>query len=216
MRPEKEPNGQSRSFIEEARRAQIIAAAIGTIAEVGYPNASLARIARTAGISKGVISYHFAGKDELMDQVVTNVYTEITESVVPGVLEQASAADMLRAHVRGVAEYALANPERMTTLKQIFTHARKADGSPRYGAAESDALYESLEGLYRGGQESGELRDFDVRVMAVTQQSAIDTMFAYWDAHPGHDLMAHARELGELLVRATRADQPPLPPPSPE
>ncbi|MFD6948563.1 TetR family transcriptional regulator [Nocardiopsis sp. TSRI0078] len=206
MQSKNKPGGQSRSFIEEARRAQIIAAAIEAIAEVGYPNASLARIARTAGISKGVISYHFAGKDELMDQVVTNVYTEISETVLPGILEQASAADMLRAHVRGVAEYALANQRRMATLAQIFTHARKEDGSPRYGAAEADALYEALEGLYRSGQESGEFRGFDVRVMAVTQQSAIDAMFAYWDAHPGHDLLAHARELGELLVRATRAD----------
>ncbi|PDP88104.1 TetR family transcriptional regulator [Glycomyces fuscus] len=200
------PDGQKRSFIEEARRAQIIAAAVETIAEVGYPNASLARIARTAGISKGVISYHFAGKDELMDEAVKGIYTEIAESVVPRVLEQENACDMLRANVRGAAEYMLANPGRMATLAQIFTHARKEDGSPRYGTVEADALYEALEGLYREGQRSGEFRDFDVRVMAVTQQSAIDAMFAYWSAHPGHDLMAHAAELGELLVRATRAD----------
>ncbi len=211
MRSKNEPGGQKRSFIEEARRAQITAAAVGTIAEAGYPNASLARIARTAGISKGVISYHFAGKDELMDQVVTDVYTEIAESVFPAILEQTNTADMLRTHVRGVAEYALSHPERMAALGQIFTHARKADGTPRYGAAEADVLYESLENLYRSGQESGEFRDFDVRVMAVTQQTAIDAMFAYWSAHPGHDLMAHARELGELLVRATRADRPPPP-----
>jgi AcrR family transcriptional regulator len=211
MRSKNEPGGQKRSFIEEARRAQITAAAVETIAEVGYPNASLARIARTAGISKGVISYHFAGKDELMDQVVTDVYTEIAESVLPGMLEQTNGADMLRTHVRGVAEYALSHPERMAALGEIFTHARKADGTPRYGAAEADVLYESLEGMYRSGQENGEFRDFDVRVMAVTQQTAIDAMFAYWSAHPGHDLMAHARELGELLVRATRADRSPPP-----
>lgn len=206
MRPKNEPGDQERSFIEEARRAQITAAAIETIAEVGYPNASLARIAGKAGVSKGVVSYHFAGKEELMDQVVTGIYTEIAESVLPRIVEQTSAADMLRAHVRGVARYELDNPQRMATLVQIFTHARRADGSPRYGTAESEPLYEALEGLYRRGQDSGEFRDFDVRVMAVTQQSTIDAMFSYWSEHPGHDLMAHAEELGEFLVRATRAD----------
>lgn len=206
MQSENKPDGQKRSFIEEARRAQIIEAAIETIAEVGYPNASLARIARTAGISKGVISYHFNGKDELMDQVVTGVYTEIAETVVPRILAQDSAPAMLRTHVRSVAEYGLAHRGRLAAVGEIFIHARDAEGNPRFGAHQAEALYESLEGLFRSGQESGEFRDFDVRVMAVSQQASIDAMFGYWRAHPDHDLLAHADELGELLVRATRAD----------
>ena len=58
-----------RTFIETARRAQIVAAAIDTIAEVGYARASLVRIASRIGISRGLISYHFAGKDELIKEV---------------------------------------------------------------------------------------------------------------------------------------------------
>ncbi|MEU3017823.1 TetR/AcrR family transcriptional regulator [Nocardiopsis sp. NPDC007018] len=206
MQSEKKPGSQKRSFIEEARRAQIIEAAVETIAEMGYPNASLARIARTAGISKGVISYHFDGKDELVDQVVTSVYTEIAESIVPRVTAQPDAETMLRAHVRGVAEYAMEHRDRMAALAQIFIHARDADGGPRYGGRQAEPLYQGLEGFYRHGQESGEFRDFDVRVMAVSQQASIDAMFEYWRVHPDHDLLAHADELGELLVRAARAD----------
>jgi AcrR family transcriptional regulator len=56
VRPENSPTGQQRSFIEEARRRQIIASAVEVISEVGFGNASLARIAEHAGISKGVIS----------------------------------------------------------------------------------------------------------------------------------------------------------------
>ncbi|WEL93058.1 helix-turn-helix domain containing protein, partial [Tsukamurella tyrosinosolvens] len=73
MRPENEPSGQ-RSFIEEARRRQIIAAAAEVLADEGYGRATLARIARQAGISKGVISYHFDGKDDLMRQVVIHLF----------------------------------------------------------------------------------------------------------------------------------------------
>ncbi|WP_049577399.1 TetR/AcrR family transcriptional regulator [Nocardiopsis sp. SBT366] len=206
MQSENYPDGQKRSFIEEARRAQIIEAAVATIAEAGYPNAPLARIARTAGISKGVISYHFDGKDELMDQVVTGVYTEIAETVAARVMAQSDAEAMLRAHVRGVAEYALEHRDRMAALAQIFIHARDADGGSRFGGRKAEPLYQGLEAFYRHGQESGEFRDFDVRVMAVSQQSSIDAMFEYWRVHPDHDLLAHADELGELLVRATRAD----------
>jgi hypothetical protein len=41
------------------------AAAIDTIAEVGCARASLGRTAERFGVSKGLISYHFAGRDEL-------------------------------------------------------------------------------------------------------------------------------------------------------
>ncbi|MEU0493115.1 TetR/AcrR family transcriptional regulator [Nocardiopsis sp. NPDC006139] len=206
MRSKNETDGQKRSFIEEARRKQIIAAAVATIAEVGFPKASLARIAATAGVSKGVISYHFAGKDELVDQVVVTVYTEIADTLLPRLAEQEKATDVVRAHVLGVAEYALAHPDRLRALTEIFVHDRGADGVPRYGAVAAEPLYESLEGLYREGQARGELREFDVRVMAVTQQSAIDAMFGYWISRPETDLLAHARELADLLVRAVRPD----------
>ena len=51
MRSENGKSGQpkDRTFIETARRAQIVAAAIDTIAELGYGQASLARIAERAG-----------------------------------------------------------------------------------------------------------------------------------------------------------------------
>ncbi|CAM4303409.1 TetR family transcriptional regulator [Nocardiopsis rhodophaea] len=87
MRPDVGQGGQQeRSFIEKARRAQIIEAAVAVIAEVGFAKASLARIAQHAGISKGVISYHFAGKDELIEQVVEQIYLSATDYVVPRIM----------------------------------------------------------------------------------------------------------------------------------
>ncbi len=62
------------SFIEKARRAQIVEYAIETLAEVGYSQASLGQIAKRAKISKGVISYHFTNKEELLEQVVTEYF----------------------------------------------------------------------------------------------------------------------------------------------
>jgi len=75
MRSVDGPNGQdARSFVETARRQQIVECAIDAIAEVGYGRASLAEVARRAGVSKSLLLYHFAGKDELVDEVVRAVY----------------------------------------------------------------------------------------------------------------------------------------------
>ena len=97
MRPEIGTSGQDLSFIERARRAQIVAAAIEVIVEEGIGQASLARIAGRAGISKGVVSYHFAGKDALMTQVVVSVYESGAEFMTPHIRAATTPREQLAA-----------------------------------------------------------------------------------------------------------------------
>src|SRR5579885_339661 len=98
MRSNNETSGQDyHSSIEEARRAQIIAFAIETIAELGYAQASLARIAERAKVSKSVILYHFTSKDRLMEQIVTDTYKEALCFILPRIPMQANASEQLRA-----------------------------------------------------------------------------------------------------------------------
>ncbi|MFH8570086.1 TetR/AcrR family transcriptional regulator [Streptomyces sp. NPDC017993] len=217
MRSKIDPGGQSgagegtpespepeRSFIEKARRAQIIDAAVETIAAQGFAKASLARIAERARISKGVISYHFAGKSELIERLVEQVYDGIGAFVGARLDEEAGASAWLRIYVESVAEYMLGHRTQLTALGEIFSNFRTAEGAPRYGVASSEPLYVALEKVFLKGQQSGEFRAFDVRVMAVSLQAGIDDMFAYWSAHPEHDLAAHARELAGIFEHATR------------
>ncbi|MFG2888215.1 TetR/AcrR family transcriptional regulator [Streptomyces sp. NPDC048248] len=220
MRSKNDPGGQlragsgkqgspepERSFIEKARRAQIIDAAVDTIAVRGFAKASLAQIAERAGISKGVISYHFSGKDELIEQVVEQVYEEIGVFVGARLEEQVGATVWLRVYIESVAEYMHGHRTQLAALGEIFSHFRTADGAPRYGVASSEPLYTALEKVFLKGQEDGEFRTFDVRVMAVSLQAGIDNMFAYWSAHPGHELGSYARELAGIFERATRAER---------
>ncbi|MGN9844556.1 TetR/AcrR family transcriptional regulator [Nonomuraea sp. H19] len=203
MRSEIEPDGQkARSFIEEARRSQIVASAVEIIADVGFAQASLARIAQHAGVSKGVISYHFAGKDELMTEVVERTYGAIAEHVLAKMEGLQSATELLRTHILSVAEHMRGHRTQLTALGEIFTNFRTADGKPRYGIKANEEIYLSLEHIYRLGQQTGEFREFDTRVMAITHSAAVDNMFAYWMAYPEHDLDAHAHALADLLERA--------------
>ena len=193
------------SFIRSNRRRQILEGAIATLSEVGFAGASLARIAKDLGISKGVISYHFASKDDLMIKVVEHGYQGMVEAVLPQILEQKTVADSLRTHIPELARYALDHRPTLLALGEVMGHLRRPDGRLHFGAEG----YEGLEQLYRHGQETGELRDFDVRVMAITQQASIDAMFAYWANHPEHDLVAHAEQLADLFIHAIRREPTP-------
>lgn len=209
MRTENGSDGQKRtSFIEEARRTQIIEGAIETFAELGYANTSLARIAERVGISKGVISYHFAGKTELMEQIVEQVYREITQFVLARMEQETTATGALRANIRAVAEYMRDHPAQLLALGEIFNNLRTSDGKRRYGVASNEPIYEARAEQFRRGQQTGELRSFDARVMSITVQDAIDGMFAYWATYPDHDLEAHADELADLFEHATRVERP--------
>jgi AcrR family transcriptional regulator len=210
MRPENEAIGQkARSFIEEARRAQIVAAAIEVIAEVGYAKASLAAIAVRAGISKGVISYHFSGKDELMVVIVETIYQEAAAHVLRRMEGVATATELVRTHVLAAAEHMREHRTQLAALGQIFANLRAEDGSPRFGMHTSEELFSALERMYQAGQRAGEFRAFDTRVMAVTHQAGLDNMFGYWMAHPDLDLDAYARELAGLFVAAVTVDGSP-------
>jgi AcrR family transcriptional regulator len=84
MRTKNVSVGQKRpSFIEAARRAQLIECAIETIATLGYAQASLAHIAQRAGISKSVITYYFSSKEELIEQVVTAIFKDAASFIGP-------------------------------------------------------------------------------------------------------------------------------------
>ncbi|MYT31366.1 MULTISPECIES: TetR/AcrR family transcriptional regulator [unclassified Streptomyces] len=204
---EQKASEPGRSLIEKVRRAQIIEAAIEVIAERGFAKASMAQIAERAGISKGVISYHFAGKNELIERTVEQVYDALGTFIASRLAGQAGTDVWLRVYIGSLAEYMADHRTQLAALGEIFTHFRTEDGDLRYGIASSEPIYAHVEGVFRAGQESGELRPFDVRVMAVSLQAAIDNMFAYWSVHPEHDLMAHAREITALFWQATRADQ---------
>ncbi|MFC7649884.1 TetR/AcrR family transcriptional regulator [Streptosporangium lutulentum] len=100
----------TRTFIEEARRSQIVACAIEVIATLGYANASLSRIAKLAKVSTGVISYHFGGKDELIQAVVAEVAGIATELMTPRIVSQATAADALRVYIEANLEFMRLHP----------------------------------------------------------------------------------------------------------
>src|ERR1700746_1255755 len=101
MRSKNSPDGQrsDRTFTETARRAQIVAAAIDTIAELGYGQASLARIAETAGTSKGGIIYHFGAKDELIRELVAELVARGVAYMEPHIEAAPGGAGKLRAYI---------------------------------------------------------------------------------------------------------------------
>ena len=194
------PEQTRRTFTETARRAQIVQAAIETIAELGYARASFAQIAKRAGLSStGLISYHFAGKDELIEQVVNTIYGEMGQFMAGRMDHQSSAADALRTYIQANAAFIGTHRTQMKAFLDIFLH-----GGLRYDETTELVVVSPIEAILRRGQESGEFRAFDTRVMAVVIQRAVDGLPFLLATYPDVDVDAYAREVVTLFELATQ------------
>jgi AcrR family transcriptional regulator len=65
--------------LEAIRKAQILEAAMGTIAESGCANVTMAGICRAAGLSKGGLAHYYKSKQELFKEVFTEFFNRIFE-----------------------------------------------------------------------------------------------------------------------------------------
>jgi AcrR family transcriptional regulator len=79
--------------------------AVGAIAEVGFARASLTRIGERIGISKGLIGYHFAGKDDLIKEVVSEIIEQGKAYMITRILAKQPGPDMLHAYIESNLGY---------------------------------------------------------------------------------------------------------------
>ena len=189
------------SFIEAARRAQIIECAIDAIAELGFAQASLAQIAKRAGVSTGVISYYFAGKDDLIREVAAHVYEVGRILIEPRVDEQPDARSALHAFIEASVDFIGAKPRYPVAIMNI---SRAGGEGPRFDRSVEEPRRVGYTNILRWGQEVGLFRTFDIAVMAATIIEALDYVPHRLIAEPDLDLKAYARELVTLFDLATR------------
>jgi AcrR family transcriptional regulator len=191
----------ARTFTERARRAQIVAATIETIAELGFQRASFGQIARRAGLSStGLITYHFDGRDDLVRQVVADIVSDIASFMAERMAGVTGPAEALRAYIEGTVEFVAANRAKMKALADIFV----SGGFP-YGPDDDAAAVSPIEEILRAGQAAGVFRAFDPTVMATLVQRSVDGLPFLLEREPNLDLAAFAGEVAIVFDLATRA-----------
>lgn len=200
MRTKNETGDQETpSFIEQARRAQIIACVVEIVAEQGYEQASLAQIGRRARISKGVITYHFENKAALMQAVVEDVFSQFAAFVIARVPDD-QPWEMLRTFLQANADFLKTHRNQLLTLFEIVHNAR--DLTLQSYNPELDI--ERIAALLSAGQEQGSFRDFDARIMATSILALRDSLIAQSARHADLDIDRYIGEIITLIDHAIR------------
>ncbi|MCY8009503.1 TetR family transcriptional regulator [Bacillus haynesii] len=203
----KPTNQKEMSFIEKARRAQIVECAIETIAEVGYAQASLGQIAKRAKISKGVISYHFANKEELLEQIAIEYYLAWQSYISPRVEVQKSPKEMLRVYIESNLTFVDENRKHVFAVIEMVSNKITADGKLQFAADHDEVVLLPIENILTQGMQEGVFREFtrpSARVMALTIRNAIDGFTMELMRKPHLDIQEYTRELITIFDASTK------------
>ncbi|TCK26869.1 TetR family transcriptional regulator [Pseudonocardia endophytica] len=190
----------------EVRRQQIVEATIEAVAALGYRAASFAKIAERSGLSSTrLISYHFAGRDELMSATVAHVYEQLGGHVAGHLAAADGPRAELAAYVRAVVGFVDGHRTEMQALSRIFVAFRDESGLSRsYDADTDERVIGTVEDILRRGQDDGVFRTFDTFVMGSLVQRSVDGVAFLLETRPDLDLTAYADELVATFDIATR------------
>ncbi len=195
MLPKSNTTNQNKSFIEQARRAQIIEATISVLAQNGYVNTSFAKIGKQAGISASLISYHFKNKEELTEEVYKSILQGRAAHVGAKIAAAQNASDKLRAAIESDLFYMGTQPELFQALVEILFVARSKVDPATHRNDDIHAGFIPIADILKAGQASGEFGDFDAFNMAIIIDSARDGFLGQLAGHSEFDLEQFTKTL---------------------
>ncbi|MUM19281.1 MULTISPECIES: TetR/AcrR family transcriptional regulator [unclassified Mycobacteroides] len=202
-------SGIKRTFTEVARREQIVACAMEVIAEVGYPQTTIRKIADRAGIAMSVVLYHFGSKDGLVEAVIASMYQTALAEVPPAVRRERTPTAQLAAYIRASVGYFDTHRMHLAALSQLGTSYKPSDGR-RLGDLEltpelTDQLAElDPSAILRAGQKSGEFASFPVDSTAIAVRGAVNAVVEKVLQNADFDAHGYAEDLVKLFTRAVR------------
>ncbi len=68
--------------MEPIRRQQLIEATLHCVAELGFDATTINKISQRAGLSSGIISHYFGGKDALIEATVRHILTQLKANLL--------------------------------------------------------------------------------------------------------------------------------------
>ena len=176
--------GRAPSFIEEARRKQILDVSLELIAKKGYDSTSLSEIADAVGVSKGVISYHFDGKSDLGKQVLRHWMRQYNRFVAERLAGHTSPRDRLLELPNACIDFVVQRREE--SLIYLDTVGCFGTAEERHGflAWAEQGMRAYILDLIRDAQAANEMTAVPGGPLADVLQATIDGVTGQWSVNP--------------------------------
>jgi AcrR family transcriptional regulator len=139
-----ESDKRGRKASKEVRQLQLIEATIDSLAKRGYSETTMADVADGAGLSRGIVNFHFESKEKLLIATLQHMYDEYSAHW-RNALQKAGddPADQLHALVSADFDRAICNKRKLAAWCAFWGEAKSR---PTYQALSSarDAVYQTI------------------------------------------------------------------------
>ncbi len=165
----------------EKRRKQILKAAFRAVADKGFDAVTLQDFADYAGVSKGVTSYYFKNKEDVLSQLLIWLTGRINEKECEAIQKEETAIAKLAAYV----DAAFVSPEENSTFYSVYLDFLARASRNEAFREINRAFYENCWSIGReivelGKQEGVFKSETDTGQAAVAIRAAIDGMLIQW------------------------------------
>lgn len=136
--------------MQPIRRSQLITATLTAVDQVGMGDASIAYIARIAGVSNGIISHYFKDKNGLLEATMRHLMQALSSGVRQrrAVLSDASPRAHLRAIVDGNFDQSQVSGPAMKTWLAFWASSMHQPSLQRLQRINDRRLYSNLCGEF--------------------------------------------------------------------
>jgi AcrR family transcriptional regulator len=143
--------------VRDLRRGQIVAEARRLVAEGGLDALTIGALERRLAFSRGVITYHFDGKEEIVAAVLESAIEAIGAATERSVGAAQSVADKVVAAIRGMVAGYLEQREACLILLSFWGRLQSDERAATLNARLYAGYREDTAALLRAGIASGEL-----------------------------------------------------------
>ena len=205
MRTDQDGAAVRSTYGGQARRDQLVDCAISVLCERGFAGTTISSVAQRAGVSKGVVTYHFPTKNELLMVVVASLYERGGQQIAERIETAGNALDALLGYIDANLDFVAAHVRHVKAVIEIAGNLRRATGELALGSVEADPVTAQLRQLIETGVARGQFDAVNAEVLAMVIRSAIDAAAARRSLDDNFDMADYSQGL-QLLVR--RAVEP--------
>lgn len=190
---------------DKPKYRQIIDAAIVVIAENGYHQAQVSKIAKQAGVADGTIYLYFKNKEDILISVFSDKMSVITESLQYIIKTESSSTAKLSRMIENHFNM-LANDAHFAVVTQIELRQSNKALRQKINAILKGYLM-LLDEILIEGMVSGEFNPvMDVRLARSMVFGTIDEIITTWVMNEQrYDLLALTPKVKDLILRGLQA-----------
>ncbi|HEY1367291.1 MAG TPA: TetR/AcrR family transcriptional regulator [Gaiellaceae bacterium] len=166
-----------RSIASNAKRELILAAAVRVFARKGFHTCRVGDIAEEAGVAHGLLYHYFASKDELLETIFRETWSELLAAI----RDVEASGEPATEQLRQVAAILLRSWRRDPDLVRVLVREVVRGGELQRRVDEIGAGHTALTRIVERGQASGEFRaDLDAALAATIFYGAVEEVLTSW------------------------------------